>query len=121
MMFLPDTVFFGYGMLLPTAREDNVFRSICQSFCSQGGGGLPSGQRSQTDRDPLGQTPQLDRDPPLDRVAVTAVVNTHPTGMHSCCMDCFHMACFHIGLFFVSGVFAWGVFTWGVFTWGVFA
>ena len=24
--------------LLPTAREGNVFRSVCQSFCSQGGG-----------------------------------------------------------------------------------
>ena len=30
--------------VLLTAREDNVFRDICQSFCSWGG--LPPGQRS---------------------------------------------------------------------------
>ena len=100
-------------MFLPTAREGNVFRSVCQSFCSQGGGGLPSGQRPQTDRDPPGQ-----RSPPPPPVA-TAAVNTHPTGMHSCCMDCFHTGCFHMGCFGM-GCFCMGCFCVGCFHLGCF-
>ena len=62
-------------------KEDNVFRNVCQSFCSQGVG------VSHLDREP-----PLDRDPPdrdlLDRdsssPAATASVDTHLTGIHSC-------------------------------------
>ena len=31
------------GYFLPTAREGNVFRSVCKSFCLQGEGCLPTG------------------------------------------------------------------------------
>ena len=67
-------------------KEGNVFRSVCQSFCSQGQGGLPSGQRPFHGQAPPpgqiipGQIPVLDREPP----EATAAVGTHPIGMHSC-------------------------------------
>ena len=40
---LPQTSFAGGNdkRYLPTAREGNVFRSVCQSFCSRGEGGRP--------------------------------------------------------------------------------
>ena len=46
--------------------QGNIFRSVCQEFCPQGGcllGGVPGG------------------DPPG---TATAAGGTHPTGMHSC-------------------------------------
>ena len=67
--------------LLPTAREGNIFRGICQSFCSQGvsGPSPSSGQRIPRKK------PPLDRDPRnWHLVAATAAVGMHPTGMHSC-------------------------------------
>ena len=56
--------------LLPTVREGNVFRSICHSV------------HRGVERTPLpwGRP----RDSGIYLVAATAVVRTHPTGMHSC-------------------------------------
>ena len=45
--------------LLPTAREGNVFRGVCQPFCSQGKEGLPPGQRPPRTKTPSRQTPPL--------------------------------------------------------------
>ena len=44
-------------------KEDNVFRNVCQSFCSQGEGGLPSGQRASPGQRPSGQRPSGQRPP----------------------------------------------------------
>ena len=73
---------------LPTAREGNVFRSMCQSFRSRGAGGrgllsggrppqkeTPPGQRPSRTETPWTETPQeivtpervLQTETPLDR------------------------------------------------------
>ena len=49
--------------------KGNVFTSVCQSFCSRGGGVHPPGRHPPAD--PPSQT-------------ATATDGTHPTGIHSC-------------------------------------
>ena len=63
-------------------RKGNVFTSVCQEFCSQGGGvhhapwaDTPPGQTHPEQTPPRTDTP---------RQTATAVDGTHPTGMHSC-------------------------------------
>ena len=69
-MKLPTTL-FGVRDSLPTARESNVFRSVCQSFCPQvGGGGLPLGSLHP------GGLPRGE--------SSSRGVGTHPIGIHSC-------------------------------------
>ena len=83
-------------------QQSNIFTGVCQSFCSQGGGGVwqtPPGRHSPRQTPPWtdipGQTPhQADNplaqcmleytppDPPPP--AATAPDGAHPTGMHSC-------------------------------------
>ena len=46
-------------------RKGNVFRSVCQEFCPQGGGACVAGVCMAGD-------------------TATAADGTHPTGMHSC-------------------------------------
>ena len=95
-------------------RKGNVYTPVCQSFCSERGGGLPDrdppGQRppwtetprteTPLDRDPLDRDPPGQRPPrtetpwtetpwtetPLDRDPwiETPMGGTHLTGMHSC-------------------------------------
>ena len=83
-----------WEILLPTTREGNVFRSVCQSFCPQGEGCLPCWQRpSQREtlrqRLPWTETPQtetpLDRDP-LDRDP-SQWTETPPNGQRPLPMD----------------------------------
>ena len=74
--------------------KGNVFTPVCQSFCSQAGGGVPAPVHGWIHQPP-GQTPSplarhpppahtiLGRHHPPDRTA-TAADSTHPTGMHSC-------------------------------------
>ena len=74
--------------LLQTAREGNVFISVCQLFCLLGGvypsmqlgvGCIPACSCV------AGCTPEAHIHPHTHRpVAVNAAVDTHPTGMHSC-------------------------------------
>ena len=59
--------------------EGNIFTSMCQEFCSRGGGGclLPGGAcflRGVCSQGGLLETPR----------AATAAGGTYPTGMHSC-------------------------------------
>ena len=55
-------------MYLPTAREGYIFKSVCPQ------GGWGSASKGE------GGLPNL---PGTDILAATAVVGTHPTGMHS--------------------------------------
>ena len=89
-------------------RKGNVFTSMCQEFCPQGGV-HPPGRPPQADTPlrqtspsgrcppladtPLGQTPPSGRHPgltplpgqtPPPRQAAIAADGTHPTRMHSC-------------------------------------
>ena len=67
---------------LPTAREGNVFRSVCLST-GGGGGRTPSGGRPLQE----GTWDQTGSDiinPRKEHVAATAAVGAYPTGMHSC-------------------------------------
>ena len=71
-----------FQTLLLTAREGNVFRGVCHSFCSLGGGSA-SRERGVCLHRGSGQSPH----PPFwcwHPVAATAAISTHPTGMHSC-------------------------------------
>ena len=80
----------GANLLLPPATklgQGNIFRSVCQEFCSQGGS-------TQTLPLPGAGTPPP---PPRSRHSPGAVHagrygqeagGTHPTGMHSCLPKC---------------------------------
>ena len=76
--------------------KGNVFTSVCQEFCPQGGclPDTPPGQTPPPDtplqadtplgRHPTRQTPPPQADTPLPQQTATAADGTHPTGMHSC-------------------------------------
>ena len=89
----------GIRVHLPTAREGNVFTSVCQSFCLRRGGlgVFPSMQLGREVCIPVQQGMQRQgvytRGTPPNRgthpdqkhaVVLNAAVGTHPTGMHSC-------------------------------------
>ena len=57
-------------------RERNVFTPFCQSFCSQGGGGLP-------DRDRHWIEIHLDRDSPVQRLPWTGTPCTVKNGRYA--------------------------------------
>ena len=57
----------------------NIFTSVCQEFCPQGGVCLPQCMLGYTP--PRADPPWSD--PPPQQTA-TAADGTHPTGMHSC-------------------------------------
>ena len=106
-----------YNPLLPNTMEGNVFRGICQSFCSRGGRPL-GGRFTSRWRSPWMQTPtpckeygtrqEVTSYSPWKEcgtrwevasytapcywhlVAGTAAVGTHPTGMHSYSMTSSH-------------------------------
>ena len=86
-------------LFLPSAtklRQGNIFRSVCQEFCPQGGclprcmlgyttptppwADTPLG-RHPPGRHPPGRHPQADT---LPQQTATAADATHPTGMYSC-------------------------------------
>ena len=142
MMFLPDSVFLVMGCFYrPQGKVMFSEASVSHSVHRGQEVYLLDRDPRQTetpwtetplDRDPpwtetpWDRDPPLDRHPPLDRLAATAAVNTHPTGMHSCCNGLFSHRVFSHGVFshwqFWHGVFLHGVFSHGVFfAWGVFA
>ena len=64
--------------------QGNIFRSVCQKFCSRGGVPTPGGDWSGEGVPGPGGTWWA---PPP--VTATAAGDTHPTGMHSCfCVCC---------------------------------
>ena len=81
---------------LPSAtklRQGNIFTSVYQEFCPQGGWVSASVHaaihtsplgRHPLSRHPPGQTHTHRADPTPGQTA-TAADGTHPTGMHSCC------------------------------------
>ena len=84
--FLPAATNFGQG---------NIFTSVCQEFCSQGGGVCLSAcwdTPPRTRHTPPGADPPDQARPPADtplppkHTAAYAqrAAGTHPTGMHSC-------------------------------------
>ena len=96
-------VWIGNQFLLPATKlgQGNIFRSVCQEFCSQGGGGSPGPHPRGKLRGLAGgvsrSTPGGGGSPgpgpgciPICTEAdspqqtATAAGGTHPTGMHSC-------------------------------------
>ena len=59
-------------------RKGNVFTSVCQEFCLQGGGVHPPCRHAP----PRPNMPPGQKPPP--RQTATAADGTHPTGMHCC-------------------------------------
>ena len=68
-----------FNTLLPIAREGNVFRGVCQSFCSRETGKPPPTSGGRTH--PWRQTHPVLKS---SGVVATVVVGTPLTGMHSC-------------------------------------
>ena len=63
--------------------QGNIFTSVCQEFCPQGGGGcLPQCMLGYTT-----PPPRADNPPPRRQTAAYGqrAAGTHPTGMHSSC------------------------------------
>ena len=69
-------------IFLQTGREGNVFRSVCQLFCTQRGGSARGEVCLQGSLPGEGGSAYAPRYRHL--VAATVVAGTHPTGMHSC-------------------------------------
>ena len=73
-------------------RKGNVFTSVCQEFCPQGGGVClsvcwdtpPSQTRGCVSQHALRQTPPDQTPPRQTPSTATAEDGTHPTGMQSC-------------------------------------
>ena len=82
-------------MLLPSAtklRQGNIFTSVCQEFCSQGGGGVCVS--ACWDTPPAwavhaGIHPTCPVHAGIDMA--TAADGAHPTGMHSC-LCCYYFS-----------------------------
>ena len=83
--FLPAATKLGQG---------NIFTSVCQEFCPQGGrvsssvhaGIHPPQQTSPAQSRPRQEQTPPGADPPLKQTAAYGqrAAGTHPTGMHSC-------------------------------------
>ena len=88
----PPEVGFPYHHPQTKLQKGNVFTSMCQEFCPQGGAVQLPGQTLHRQTPPLGryppkQTPPRQTSPWADtplRQTATAAGGTHPTGMHSC-------------------------------------
>ena len=75
--------------LLPAATklgQGNIFTSVCQEFCPQGGGRVSASVHAGMHHHPPSRHPPGTRPPPPKQTAAYGqrAPGTHPTGMHSC-------------------------------------
>ena len=119
------TLFFGYRMFLPTARQGNVFRSVSHSV-QRGRRSIlwtntPDRQRPPLTETPLGKRPpwtktQLERDPLGQKPIWTETPLSGQSDGH-----CSSQYTSYLNAFLLHGLFSHGVFSHWVFFHGVFS